>query len=64
MAKQTPSQTVGPYFAYGLTPEQYGYAFTSIAGPVLTTDEADGERIVIEDEPGAASALFSPPIPG
>ena len=30
---QTPSQTVGPYFAYGLTPEQYGYpALTSIAG--------------------------------
>ena len=23
---QTPSQTVGPYFAYGLAPEQYGYA--------------------------------------
>lgn len=27
---QTPSQTVGPYFAYGLTPEQYGYDFTSL----------------------------------
>lgn len=26
---QTPSQTVGPYFAYGLTPEQYGYDFKS-----------------------------------
>jgi protocatechuate 3,4-dioxygenase alpha subunit len=23
--RQTPSQTVGPYFAYGLSPEQYGY---------------------------------------
>lgn len=28
--KQTPSQTVGPYFAYGLTPEQYGYDFRSL----------------------------------
>lgn len=26
---QTPSQTVGPFFAYGLTPEQYGYDFDS-----------------------------------
>src|SRR3546814_11653758 len=25
---QTPSQTVGPFFAYGLTPEQYGYPGT------------------------------------
>jgi protocatechuate 3,4-dioxygenase alpha subunit len=24
MPKQTPSQTVGPYFAYGLTPQSYG----------------------------------------
>ncbi|EWY36454.1 protocatechuate 3,4-dioxygenase subunit alpha [Skermanella stibiiresistens SB22] len=24
MPKQTPSQTVGPYFAYGLTPQPYG----------------------------------------
>jgi protocatechuate 3,4-dioxygenase alpha subunit len=24
---QTPSQTVGPYFAYGLTATQYGYDF-------------------------------------
>lgn len=27
---QTPSQTVGPYFAYGLTPEQYLYDFKSL----------------------------------
>ena len=46
--KQTPSQTVGPFFAYGLTPEQYGYPFAGIAGPVLTTDEAAGERIFLE----------------
>lgn len=56
--KQTPSQTVGPYFAYGLTPEQYGYSFASIAGPVLTSEETEGERIRIEgrvlDGAGAA----------
>ena len=28
--KQTPSQTVGPFFAYSLTAEQYGYDFNSI----------------------------------
>ncbi len=27
---QTPSQTVGPYFAYGLTPEQYGYELADL----------------------------------
>lgn len=45
--KQTPSQTVGPYFAYGLTAEQYGYDFSSIAGGNLTDDETEGERIHI-----------------
>ena len=35
---QTPSQTVGPYFAYGLTPEQYGYDFNSWATPDLVED--------------------------
>jgi protocatechuate 3,4-dioxygenase alpha subunit len=30
--KQTPSQTVGPYFAFGMTPEQYGYNYGSIVG--------------------------------
>jgi len=28
---QTPSQTIGPYFAYGLTPQQYDYDFPSLA---------------------------------
>jgi len=45
---QTPSQTVGPYFAYGLTAEQYGYAFTSIAPPDLADDATPGERITVE----------------
>ncbi len=45
--KQTPSQTVGPYFAFGLTAQQYGYAFDSIAGGSLADDEIEGERIRI-----------------
>ncbi len=43
--RQTPSQTVGPYFAYGLTPEQYGYPLASIAGPALADETIEGERI-------------------
>jgi protocatechuate 3,4-dioxygenase alpha subunit len=45
--KQTPSQTVGPYFAYGLTPQQYGYDFNELAGNLLVDDETEGERIHI-----------------
>ncbi len=45
--KQTPSQTVGPYFAYGLTSEQYGYALDQIAGANLVegVEGLEGERI-------------------
>lgn len=43
--KQTPSQTVGPYFAYGLSPEQYLYDFKSAFTPVAATDRAKGEAI-------------------
>jgi protocatechuate 3,4-dioxygenase, alpha subunit len=45
--KQTPSQTVGPFFAYGLTPEQYAYPFRSLAGATLLDDDTPGERIRI-----------------
>lgn len=45
--KQTPSQTVGPFFAYSLTPEQYGYDFNEVAGNRLIDDETEGERIHI-----------------
>jgi protocatechuate 3,4-dioxygenase alpha subunit len=45
--KQTPSQTVGPYFAYGLTPEQYGYDFPELAAGRLIDEETEGERIHI-----------------
>lgn len=43
--KQTPSQTVGPFFAYGLTPTQYGYDLKSLFTPVLATERAEGEHI-------------------
>jgi protocatechuate 3,4-dioxygenase, alpha subunit len=47
MIKQTPSQTVGPFFAYGLTPEQSGYPFTSLFPPVLAEGHAAGTHIKI-----------------
>ncbi len=45
--KQTPSQTVGPYFAYALTAEQYGYPLTSVAGGTLAAADTEGQRIRI-----------------
>jgi protocatechuate 3,4-dioxygenase alpha subunit len=44
---QTPSQTVGPYFAYGLTPEQYNYPFASAFSAVLADGHAKGQAIEI-----------------
>ena len=48
-SRQTPSQTIGPYFAYGLTSEQYGYPLHQIAGGDLTESVSglEGERIRI-----------------
>jgi protocatechuate 3,4-dioxygenase alpha subunit len=40
MSRQTPSQTVGPYFAYGLVPEQYGFDLKS-AFPAGLADRCD-----------------------
>jgi protocatechuate 3,4-dioxygenase alpha subunit len=45
---QTPSQTVGPYFAYGLTATQYGYDFDQPFDAVLALDAAAGQRIRLE----------------
>jgi protocatechuate 3,4-dioxygenase alpha subunit len=45
---QTPSQTVGPYFAYGLTATQYGYAFDQPFDATVALDNAAGERIRLE----------------
>jgi protocatechuate 3,4-dioxygenase, alpha subunit len=58
--RQTPSQTVGPYFAYGLTPEQYLYDFKSLGNNelispldphaiLLTGKVYDGHNVVIPD---------------
>jgi protocatechuate 3,4-dioxygenase alpha subunit len=47
---QTPSQTVGPYFAYGLTPQQYGYDWGSIAGSEMADEATPGERITFEGQ--------------
>jgi protocatechuate 3,4-dioxygenase, alpha subunit len=57
-AGQTPSQTVGPYFAYGLVPSQYGYEFPSLFGADLADYRTPGQAIVIRgavfDGQGAA----------
>jgi protocatechuate 3,4-dioxygenase, alpha subunit len=45
---QTPSQTVGPFFAYGLTPAQYGYDWTSIMDGTIARDGVPGSHITIE----------------
>ena len=41
----TPSQTIGPFFAYALTPADYGYA--ALVGADLVTPDAAGEPIRI-----------------
>lgn len=48
--RQTPSQTVGPYFAYGLTPEQYGYQHKGVVGNVMVEPDTEGEHIRIEGQ--------------
>jgi protocatechuate 3,4-dioxygenase alpha subunit len=40
---QSPSQTVGPYFAYGLTAGQYGYPFSTVVTPGLVDETTDGQ---------------------
>ncbi len=51
--RETPSQTVGPFFAYSLTAEQYGYAYNSLVNHALVGEQtptayADTERILIK----------------
>ena len=45
--RQTPSQTVGPFFAYSLTAEQYGYDYNSLMNGLLIDHDSEGERIYI-----------------
>lgn len=47
MAELTPSQTVGPWFAYGLTPNKQ-YDWSDLATGNLITPDVVGERIRIE----------------
>lgn len=44
---QTPSQTVGPFFAYSLTAKQYEYNYNSIITDSLVDESVAGERILI-----------------
>ncbi|WP_159717472.1 protocatechuate 3,4-dioxygenase subunit alpha [Geminicoccus flavidas] len=43
--RQTPSQTLGPFFAYGLTARQYGYDFDQLADGRIVRDDTKGTRI-------------------
>lgn len=45
--KQTPSQTVGPFFSYGLTPRQYDYEHEDLATGDLLKSDPSGEKIII-----------------
>jgi protocatechuate 3,4-dioxygenase, alpha subunit len=56
----TPSQTVGPFFAYGITAEQYGYGYTQIAsGNLIRNNKIEGDRIFISGRvfDGAGNAI-------
>lgn len=44
---QTPSQTIGPFFAYGLTPTQYDYEFKSWVDNNMVADIDAPESIEI-----------------
>ncbi|MGA8260485.1 MAG: protocatechuate 3,4-dioxygenase subunit alpha [Arenicellales bacterium] len=46
-SRQTPSQTVGPYFAMGLTARQYGYEYGDIAGSSIADPGVQGERVTL-----------------
>lgn len=46
----TPSQTVGPFFAYGLTPGAYGYPLREIHTNHLAGPDVTGTRIMIEGQ--------------
>ena len=58
----TPSQTVGPFFAYALTPGAYDYA--ALATNDLRTDDAVGVEIVVEGLGTLRNKVVSKPAPG
>jgi protocatechuate 3,4-dioxygenase alpha subunit len=58
MSGQTPSQTVGPYFAYGLTAQQYHYPNGQIAdGAIASEGEKQRIRIVGRVFDGAGAPI-------
>jgi protocatechuate 3,4-dioxygenase, alpha subunit len=44
--KQTPSQTVGPYFAYSLTPRQYHYPFEQMVDHQLVDPTNSNQDLI------------------
>ena len=46
----TPSQTIGPFFAYGLTPGAYGYPLEEIHSNMLAGPNVAGTHITIEGQ--------------
>lgn len=44
---ETPSQTVGPYFAYGLCPQQYNYDLKSLFTADIVEPETPGEHVTL-----------------
>ena len=46
--RQTPSQTVGPFFAYSLTAEQYGYPYNSLMNHELVSEQTPDEYAGVE----------------
>jgi len=59
MSGQTPSQTVGPYFAYGLAARQYHFPNGQVADGVIARDDSIGRIRVI----GAVYDGAGAPIP-
>ncbi|MDR5645481.1 protocatechuate 3,4-dioxygenase subunit alpha [Burkholderia cenocepacia] len=45
--RQTPSQTVGPFFAYGLVPQQYNYDLTSLFDGTVAQPHAAGDHMML-----------------
>ena len=43
----TPSQTVGPFFAYGMTPQQYNYPLPDLISNTTSCDQAGDDAITI-----------------
>ena len=55
--RQTPSQTVGPFFAFGLTPEQYNYDFASIADGRMIDGDVPASRNPTDEEQAVIDRL-------